>query len=605
MSSVSMISPGVFLEEIDKSYFTANSSSIAVGIVGGARKGPVGVPTLISTKNELISVFGEPINSDYGIYAALQVLNSTNKVYYQRVCLDKIFAKAGSESDKLNFTEKDTGTHLNDYVVSVTVQDNVVSIKLKDPDGAEVESWSALSLDPSSDNYIVKTLNGSSDYLDVVINVPGNLETKDFTFAGGEDLDLIAKANLEGSKISFKSKYPDSTLVDSRVIVSPISSKGYFSISFYKSNELVENYDYLTLDSNSTSYFVSQLEKSENLTLEIVSPFAPSSQDKEAEELTAWFNACVGSYKFTGGGNGISGLTADYIIGSSISATGINGFADPEAIKIDLLIVPGWSESTVITAAKNIVENRADCLYIMDPPFALPAQRAANWIDGKETNLYSHEEVDSSFVACYAPWGKVYDSFSRSNVWCPPSGFVAATLVASMDRYYRWSAPAGLTRGKITSVKELEYSPSRTQRDILYSSNINPIADFRTDGFCIWGQKTTQRIPSALDRVNVRLLLNYIKRVVGEISNNFVFESNSGQTWNSWRASVESRLDVIKFNGGISNYKVVMGSNITPQDIAEHKMPGIIYIQPVEVAEYIPISFVVYGSSVDFEEQVN
>lgn len=84
-----------------------------------------------------------------------------------------------------------------------------------------------------------------------------------------------------------------------------------------------------------------------------------------------------------------------------------------------------------------------------------------------------------------------------------------------------------------------------------------------------------------------------------------MFESNLEATWNSWKALVNSELLTIKSVGGITNYKVVMGENITPQDISEHKMPGIIYIQPTEVAEFIPVSFVVYGSNINFEEQVN
>lgn len=605
MSSVSMLSPGVFLEEIDKSYYTGVESSVAVGVVGGARKGPVGVPTLITSKNEMIKVFGKPTTSDYGVLAALHVLNSTNKLYYQRVCVDKTFAKAGDENDRFCFVEKDIGQHLNNYKITLTVTDSFVDYVLKDAEGGTIEQFEQLSADSSSEKFFPTVLNSDSQYVRVETNALGNLTTKDLTLTGGQDLDLFAKADLAGSNLQFISKNPDSTLNGAKIVVSPLSDKGYFSIEFYSNNELTETFSYLSLDASSQSYFETALQNSEYFTVSVKTPFETENQDTYNQDLKTWFNACVGTYNFVNGGNGIEGITAEYIIGSDISATGAYGFADPEALNIDLLLVPGWSDSSVITTVTKIVENRADCVYVMDPPFALPPQRAASWINGKETNLYSHSEVDSSFVVCYAPWGKVYNSFTKSNVWCPPSAFAAAVIANSMEKYKPWAAPAGLSRGRIEGLKDLEYTPSKAQRDVLYTSNINPFADFKTDGYCIWGQKTTQRIPSALDRLNVRLLLNYIKKRVTKISNKFVFESNLEATWNSWKALVNSELLTIKSVGGITNYKVVMGENITSQDISEHKMPGIIYIQPTEVAEFIPVSFVVYGSNINFEEQVN
>ena len=74
-----------------------------------------------------------------------------------------------------------------------------------------------------------------------------------------------------------------------------------------------------------------------------------------------------------------------------------------------------------------------------------------------------------------------------------------------------WFAPAGFTRGGLSAnnaagipvVGVRERLISR-DRDKLYEANINPIANFPNEGIVVFGQKTLQVTPSALDRINVR-----------------------------------------------------------------------------------------------------
>ena len=65
---------------------------------------------------------------------------------------------------------------------------------------------------------------------------------------------------------------------------------------------------------------------------------------------------------------------------------------------------------------------------------------------------------------------------------------------------------------------------TRSERDTLYSGNINPIATFPGQGIAIFGQKTLQKAASALDRVNVRRLMIELKKFVGDQANTLVFE---------------------------------------------------------------------------------
>ena len=62
---------------------------------------------------------------------------------------------------------------------------------------------------------------------------------------------------------------------------------------------------------------------------------------------------------------------------------------------------------------------------------------------------------------------------------------------------------------------------SNGQRDVLYTSRMNPIADLPNQGLVVYGQKTTQAFASALDRINVARLTNYMRFNLDQLSRGF------------------------------------------------------------------------------------
>ena len=86
-----------------------------------------------------------------------------------------------------------------------------------------------------------------------------------------------------------------------------------------------------------------------------------------------------------------------------------------------------------------------------------------------------------------------------------------------------WFAPAGLNRGGIDSAVQAYRKLTQANRDDLYESNVNPIATFPGQGVTVFGQKTTQKKASALDRVNVRRLLINLIKIVYTIRKNLSF----------------------------------------------------------------------------------
>ena len=216
-------------------------------------------------------------------------------------------------------------------------------------------------------------------------------------------------------------------------------------------------------------------------------------------------------------------------------------------------------------------------------------------------NLYS--SIQSSYVATYGNWMLVNDSASDTNVWVPPSGFVAAAIASSSQTSFPWSAVAGFSRGTLTNVLDLAVNPSQKQRDLLYKININPIAYFPNDGYVIYGQKTLYTIPSAFDRLNVRRLFLTLEKETQALLKFFVFEPNTFATRTRLKNALKPLFDNAKINDGLYNYEIVCDErNNTPNVIDNNQLVVALYIQPVRTAEFILADFVATRTGINFNE---
>ena len=134
-------------------------------------------------------------------------------------------------------------------------------------------------------------------------------------------------------------------------------------------------------------------------------------------------------------------------------------------------------------------------------------------------------------------------------------------------------------------------------------ANINPIATFPQEGVVIFGQKTLQSTPSALDRVNVRRLLNFLKKQISRAATRVLFEPNVERTWNSFKSVVDPFLLSVKNAYGLSDARVILDSSTTTADLVDRNiMYCKIYVKPTRAIEYVAIDFVVTNSGAAFTE---
>ena len=313
---------------------------------------------------------------------------------------------------------------------------------------------------------------------------------------------------------------------------------------------------------------------------------------------------------FTEGGN----ATSNYAVYSLERA--IDSVREPEILNMNLLALPGITNRSITKKAIDTCELRGDALAIIDIEGGYQPSTENNEAEDKrlgsvKTTVQKMEQrsLNSSYGCAYYPWVKIVDSESGQPLWVPPSIVALGTMASSQENSEVWFAPAGFNRGGLSlgssglSVVAVRDKLTAKQRDDLYERNVNPIASFPSEGIVIFGQKTLQAIPSALDRINVRRLVIFLKKQISIISSNLLFEPNVSQTWDKFKKPVTSLLEQVKAGNGISDYRVVLDETTTTADeIDRNVMYAKLFIKPVYAIEFIGIDFVITNTGASFDD---
>ena len=283
--------------------------------------------------------------------------------------------------------------------------------------------------------------------------------------------------------------------------------------------------------------------------------------------------------------------------GSIAYKRAINAISNADEFDINLLVTPGIIHRLhpkVTNHSILKIEARADAFYVMD---------AAAWGDTIATTTNTVSSMDTNYAGTYYPWVKIVDSNTNKPVWVPPSVVLPGVIAFTDKVAHEWFAPAGLNRGGLTTVLEAKTRLTHAERDELYEDRVNPIASFPGQGVVVFGQKTLQSKPSALDRINVRRLLIALKKFIASSSRYLVFEQNTVATRNRFLNIVNPYLESVQANSGLSAFKVVMDdSNNTPDVVDRNRLVGQIFIQPTRTAEFIVLDFVVQPTGAAFPE---
>ena len=502
-------------------------------------------------------------------------------------------------------------------------------------DGSLVESWHNLSFDATSTNYLPRVIgdryvtidaNGKLTYNGDWPNMSNNIYISDYSA-----LEFAPKTVVPMGHGAFTNPVPGGTHVNAAQLVTQQTSE---NLEFDSTIPYGFDFNYYyTYNNNGTAH--------DNVAYLAPTPVSAGTGNNVSMSLENMFGHAsasaasgyaTGSDKITLTGSHISqrkfalpfqggfdGMNPAIVknTGASITSTNTMGFdcstattmgtkvfkkainavSNPDEFDINLLVTPGivhGLHSKVTARAMNMVEERGDAFYVMD---------ASIYGESIATMTSRVTTLDTNYAATYYPWVKIVDSGTSLPVWVPPSVVLPGVIAYTDQVSHEWFAPAGLNRGGLTTVVEAQTRLTHAERDDLYEERINPIASFPGQGVCVWGQKTLQAKPSALDRVNVRRLLIRLKKFIASSSRYLLFEQNTAGTRNRFLNIVNPFLDSVQANSGLSAFRVVMDeSNNTPDVIDRNRLVGQIYIQPTRTAEFIVLDFVVLPTGATFPE---
>ena len=192
---------------------------------------------------------------------------------------------------------------------------------------------------------------------------------------------------------------------------------------------------------------------------------------------------------------------------------------------------------------------------------------------------------------------------TRIPEWVPPSVLMPGVLAFNDANAAPWYAPAGLTRGGLTTATDTYVNLSNSARGELYENRVNPIANFPASGVVVWGQKTLQSRKSALSSVNVRRLLIAVKKFIASSTRFLVFEQNTFQTRKRFLDLVNPYLQDVAAKQGLYAFKVIMDeTNNTPDLIDQNILYGQLFLQPTRTAEFILLDFNIQPTGAAFPE---
>ena len=679
---VNIVSPGVYVIEKDVSNYPATIDSTTVGVVGFAQKGPVDVPTLITSQERLVETFGAP-NEDIagqGIIGALEILEATNRLYYVRVATDSAknasatvplgvcpaVAVSANELGKTNGltvlarVTDHTGAsgYLFDkyYTIPATGYDNqfnaLAGIFGLDFDGAKISAAYPFSVDAngvktplatdSDDNpnvvngFIVGAFAGSgaSLYLSATAPVFMPLDKSGVPVEAARTAEITVKGStILTSEAAYlaESLYPgngynlgtksDGSVSGNSIEIDPLGGAKFivsvnedgsvresFKASFIANNNFITDVinqgsedvtsDYIQANLIEGSTKIANPEQMGAFTDRITSLLTLADVDMVSGTTTVtaanprFVKLVQGTYAMVSGDAGSSKTEAVFnpvVIGDPATKTGIYAL-DNDLLNLTIGVVPGLHTQQVQNALITLAETSQNFIACVAPPYlaADTTQEAIDWSNGFSNARAS--AINSSYAAIYWPWVHTFIPSLGRDVWIDPAVYGARQIAYTAGTSELWFAPAGFIRGRLTKPFEVQAVLNQGDRDSMYSGGnaINPIVNFPQQGITIFGQRTAQREPTALDRINVRMLMIYIRKVLLLSTQRFAFEPNDSILWEQIEDTVNPLLDDIKNRRGITEFRVICDETVnTPVRVDRNEVWCKILLKPTKAAEAV------------------
>ena len=576
------VSPGTVASEIDNTFLTGQPVQAGAAIIGPTVKGPVEIPTLVTSYSDYVNKFGDILISGSDTYSYFTSISAYN--YFNNGGTSLIVARIVSSSTAYTPATSSIIANQASYVVNGYVDPNY----LISGSGVDVFVLETISegviMNSNSPVVSGSYTSGSADNVRFQITNPSTSSGAfNVIIRRGDDSDLSPSILETWNNVNLD---PNSPRFISKVIGDQIL--GYNSTS----NQI---------EITSGSY----PNKSRYVRVKQVNSVTPNYFDNNGNpkpqytaSLPAAMNGAFGSAigNIIGGANFYDNISSQTQgVTAASYANMVNLLSNKDDYQFNILSTPGLTNDNHTSVISTIISNtqlRGDNIYIADMTDSSGVLADA---------ISQASSRDNSYAATYWPWVRIQDPATGKQVYVPASTLIPGVFAFNDKVAAPWFAPAGINRGGLSTVLAAKTKLSQSDRDELYAANVNPIATFPKSGISVFGQKTLQKGSSSLDRINVRRLLIELKSYITQIADTLVFEQNTISTRNNFLARVNPYLTSIQQKQGLYAFKVVMDeSNNTPDVIDRNQLIGQIYIQPSRTAEFIALDFILTPTGAQF-----
>jgi len=666
MSSFSL-SPAVTIREIDLSGIVPAVATTIGAFAGVFHWGPVENPQLIGNEEQLVSRFGRPSNLNAEtFFTASSFLSYSNSLYVSRAVSSNAYNSTTGENtvdiqikNRDDYTSKEDSIEANTIYIAKWPGSYGNSLKISVCDSADAFSQHLDAED--EDNEVVLSFEINSTTATLAITNSGangasaeadantiisSLQVGDLLEAGNTSIGFqylriasIGTANTVGDTstvtIGLTDRYRLSEDFNGNTVhrfweyfnlvngapgttnsveqaggagdelhIVVVDAGGKFTGTKGAVLEIWEGLSRATDargDQGSALYYVDAVNQSSEYVW--FGNHRAGYSVGEGETITP-LSTIPYTERFTGG------TDSDSEIGISLGnmARAYDEFKSGEDIDISLLIT-GKSrfglngEGLANYLIDNIAEFRRDCVVFVSPEKNDVVQNPGN--EGEDVVAFRQSVRFSSYAFMDSGYKYMYDRYNDVFRWIPLNGDTAGTVVRTADVRDPWYSPAGFNRGHIKNLVRLAWNPDKTQRDLLYKNDVNPVVTFPNQGTVLFGDKTLLGRPSAFDRINVRRLFIVLQKAISTASKFILFEFNDEFTRAQFRNLVEPYLRDVQGRRGITDFRVVCDeTNNTGEVIDRNEFIGDIYIKPARVVNFIRLNFVAVRTGVEFEEVI-
>jgi len=346
------------------------------------------------------------------------------------------------------------------------------------------------------------------------------------------------------------------------------------------------------------------------------------SWDQKAEGITF---AATGNYNsgFSTGTNygGKVAITSDGALSSGLDGlvTGYGLFENTEKYNVDFILMgsAGYGKEEAQALANKciaVAEARKDAIAFISP---YRGAAITDTSDDREVNINSDETITDNVISFYSPitsttygifdsgYKYMFDRFANTFRYIPLNGDIAGLCARNDANNFPWFSPAGTNRGGILNAVKLAYTPSKAQRDRLYSNRVNPVIFSPGAGIVLFGDKTGFGKSSAFDRINVRRLFIYLEDAISAAAKDQLFEFNDEITRTNFVNIVEPFLRDVQAKRGIFDFVVICDeTNNTAAIIDNNEFVADIFIKPARSINFIGLTFVATRTGVSFDEVI-